>query len=404
MIGPGLVLAATGVGVGDLVAASVAGARFGHALMWAVVVGALLKFVLSEGLARWQLATGTTLVEGWVTHLGGWVRYLFLGYLIIWSFIVGGALVNACGIAAHALAPGWSFERWGTVHSLVAAAVVLLGGYRSFERLIKVFIGVMFLALVGCALTISPPARSLFFAVHDAALPEGGIEFAMAVMGGVGGSVTLLSYGYWIREKRWEGQRWLRVVRVDLAVAYLLTGVFGLAVMVLAAQVLHGEEIAVRGSGAVLQMAEPVARLLGEPGRKAFLVGFWGAVATSMLGVWQGVPYLFCDFVGLMRRMPVAERRALVGSRSWWYRGFLAWLSLPTISLLHFDRPVTIVVVYSVLGALFMPFLAGTLLYMNRRVDWVGHRLCNRLLASGLLTACLLLFGYLFFAKLLELL
>ena len=32
----------------------------------AVVIGALLKYSLTEGLARWQLATGTTLLEGLV--------------------------------------------------------------------------------------------------------------------------------------------------------------------------------------------------------------------------------------------------------------------------------------------------------------------------------------------------
>ena len=53
IIGPGLVLAATGVGAGDLVAASVSGARYGFAIVWAAALGALLKYVLNEGVARW---------------------------------------------------------------------------------------------------------------------------------------------------------------------------------------------------------------------------------------------------------------------------------------------------------------------------------------------------------------
>ena len=77
IIGPGLVLAATGVGAGDLVAASVSGARYGFAIAWAAAVGALLKFVLTEGVARWQLATGTTLLEGWARHLGRWAQFVF---------------------------------------------------------------------------------------------------------------------------------------------------------------------------------------------------------------------------------------------------------------------------------------------------------------------------------------
>ena len=58
MVAPGILLAATGVGAGDLLSSSLAGSQVGLAVLWAALGGALLKFVLSEGLARWQLATG----------------------------------------------------------------------------------------------------------------------------------------------------------------------------------------------------------------------------------------------------------------------------------------------------------------------------------------------------------
>ena len=49
--------------------------------------------------------------------------------------------------------------------------------------------------------------------------------------------------------------------------------------------------------------------------------GFWGAVFSSLLGVWQAVPYVFADFVRLHRR-DAAVRRS-VDVRGWPYRGFL---------------------------------------------------------------------------------
>ena len=61
-IGPGILVAATGVGAGDLATATFTGTKLGTAILWAVVVGAVLKYVLNEGLTRWQLATGTTLI------------------------------------------------------------------------------------------------------------------------------------------------------------------------------------------------------------------------------------------------------------------------------------------------------------------------------------------------------
>ena len=64
LFGPGLIMAVSGIGASDIISATVGGATYGTALLWAVVLGAFFKFVLSEGLARWQLATGTTLLRG----------------------------------------------------------------------------------------------------------------------------------------------------------------------------------------------------------------------------------------------------------------------------------------------------------------------------------------------------
>ena len=62
-MGPGIAVAATGVGAGDMISATNAGAKFGTVLLWTIVYGALLKFALTEGIGRWQLATGSTLLR-----------------------------------------------------------------------------------------------------------------------------------------------------------------------------------------------------------------------------------------------------------------------------------------------------------------------------------------------------
>lgn len=71
LVAPGILVAATGVGAGDLIFASFAGSNIGLTIVWAAVVGAGLKWLLTEGLARWQMATDSTLIEGSVRHLPG---------------------------------------------------------------------------------------------------------------------------------------------------------------------------------------------------------------------------------------------------------------------------------------------------------------------------------------------
>ena len=142
-------------------------------------------------------------------------------------------------------------------------------------------------------------------------------------------------------------------------------------------------------------MAGMLNEVIGPFGYWIFIIRFWGAVSTSMLGVWQGIPYLFCDFIALYKKLPSHEHKELLKSNSFWYRFYLLFLAIPPMILLFLKKPFLIIILYSVLGALFMPFLAGTLLYMNSKKKWVGENMCNSILTNFLLLISIILFGYL---------
>ncbi len=396
-IGPGIIIAATGVGAGDLVAAAVCGAIFGTRVLWAVLAGALLKFALNEGLARWQLATGTTLLEGWAHRLPRLFFLGFLAYLFLWSFVVAGALMAACGLAANALCPSLTVAAWGALHSLAALLLVLLGRYQLLERLMKGLIALMFLVVMVCAVLTAPGWREILSGLLPV-IPAGRAALVVGLIGGVGGSVTLLSYGYWIRERGWRGPERLGLSRIDLGVAYLLTGLFGMAVVVVAAGV--RPEVAT-GSGMVLGLAERVGAAVGPVGRWSFLLGFWGAVFSSMLGVWQGVPYIFADSVNILRSRSGQGDTVVPLDRSPAYRAWLVYLALPPMVLLLAAKPVWLVMAYAVSGALFMPVLAATLLILNNRQGWIG-RWRNGPAGNILIILALLLFGVLLLQELLR--
>lgn len=403
-IGPGLAIAATGVGAGDLLAAMLAGAEFGEVLVWVIVAGAVLKLALNEGVARWQLATGTTLLDGWGRYLGRPFQLYFLLYLVIWSFVVAGGLMSACGIAAHALLPSVSIAAWAALHSVIALALVALGRYLLFERVMKVLIGVMVMTLL---LSVALVGADLVAAVRGLipTLPTGSAATALSLMGGVGGSVTLLSYGYWIRERGWADPSVLRHVRLDLAVGYALTGLFGIAMLLLASVVLGGGGGMPAGSAGLVACGEAIREAAGarfgsrwgQAGSWVFLVGVWGAVFTSTLGVWNGVPYLFADFLRGLRSAPPTE----VDTRGWAYRGYLLYLALPPMILLFLDRPIWVIKVYTLTGGLFMPLLAGSLLWLNSRRRLLGEN-TNGPLSSSLLWCALLLFGAVLVRQLLD--
>jgi Mn2+/Fe2+ NRAMP family transporter len=359
LIGPGFVVAATGLGAGDLVAAAVSGASLGTQLLWAIAFGAIIKLALNEGLARWQLATGNTLLAGWQQYLPHWINWYFLIYLFIWAFLVGAALMAACGLAANALLPQLSINSWASLHSLVAIALVLFGRYSLFEQAMKILILLMFATVMAALFASDWSSIGDSSSTTISSISEH-FNLVMALVGGVGGSVTLLCYGYWMREKGWQNSESLTLARIDLIIAYTITALFGMGIMILASQ--SAPESA-SGTHILLAMADQLGLLLSPIFRDLFLVGVWAAVFSSMLGVWQGVPYIFTDATAHWRGTQEAN-----GVSSKAYKLALLYIAIPPVALLYMGKPVWLIILYSVTGALFMPFLALTLLYLNNRI------------------------------------
>ena len=373
-IGPGIVLAATGVGAGDLATGALTGSKLGVAVLWAVALGAFLKFVLNEGLARWQLATGTTFLEGAVERFGRVVQYAFLAYLMAWSFFVASALMSACGITAFAiyesLVPNAGDPEdgrivFGILHSAVGVVLVQLGGYRLFEKLMSLCVVVMFFTVVITAAIVKPPWSEVLAGLVYPTIPnwqDGGLAWTIALLGGIGGTVTVLCYGYWIREEGLTSIDDLRACRVDLAVGYAAIALFGMGMIII------GSRIEVEGGGArlVVQLADQLREDLGGAGpaiRWLFLAGAWAAVFTSLFGVWQSVPYLFADFWRLTQRQ-AGRHVDPVSTSSRPYRFYVcAMATIPVVGLwFKFDR---VQFVYAVVGAAFIPLLAIALLVLN---------------------------------------
>lgn len=394
LAGPGLVVAATGIGSGDVVSATVGGANHGVVLVWAIAAGAFFKFVLNEGIARWQLATGTTVLEGWAEHLPAWVKAYFGAYLVLWTVAVSAALTNATGLGIANLTGGAVSQPWGAVcHSLFGCVFVLRGGYTGFEKLMKTLVGIMGFSILICAvLTFEDPAGAAKGLLVPT-IPAGSGSQVLSIIGGIGGSITILSYGYWMREERMIGARYLPYVRGDVGVAYLFTAIFGICIMLIANQAFFTAGVRITDAQAVSKMAEMLGQILGPFGVYAYSAGFYAAVFASLLGVWQSVPYLYADLYGVSKRLSPAQRDAVVRVTSTPYRLALLFITLAPLPFAFMRSPLFIIITYTIVGSMFVPFLAATLLYLNNRVRWTSPVPRNHWTTNALLAVILALFA-----------
>jgi len=408
IIAPGLLVAATGVGGGDLATGSFAGGMLGTAVLWAVVVGAFLKYVLTEGIARWQLATDSTLVEGMATHLGAISLWLFMPYLILWTFFTATAMMSGCGVALAAIFP--IFEEpangkifFGIISSLIGVVLIEKGGFQLFEKIMTVSIGFMFVTVVLTAILMWPGIEQVLRGLLVPTIPDfsgQGLTWTVALMGGVGGTVTILSYGYWIREEGRSGGDDLATCRIDLFSCYTMTAIFGLAVVII------GSQVEIEGGGAALlvNLADQLGEHIGIAGRWLFLIGALGAVFSSLLGVWQAIPYLFTDawqeLRGRNAPLAVAETGSKVSTKSASYRVYLLLMAtIPMLGLFTSFREVQ--KLYTVTGAFFLPLLALVLLILNSQSRYIGVQFQNRLPATISLCAVLIFFLWVAITKIL---
>jgi len=390
-IGPGIVVAAAGIGAGDLATASLAGSHLGTSVLWAVVIGVIVKYAINEGLGRFQLATGQTFLEGVGQRLGKVFLWLFLPYLIFWSFCVGSALMSVCGIVASSIIPlsprlGHSKQMWGVIHGVFAFLLAWLGGFQILEKVVSLCSMIMVATALLLAWQFWPGTSAVLkgIFVPTFSSDKSGLGWTVALMGGVGGTLTLLCYGYWIREVGRADLSSLPLCRFDLALGYGMTALFGMAMVILGSRI----QIAEGGEKLIILLAEQVESRLGLWGRGIFLAGAWGTVVSSLVSVWQSVPYLFADTYRILRRNE-SSGEALTRTVS--YRAYLIGFTLiPMFGLLYSFKEIQ--KLYAVIGALFMPLLSLTLLYLNGKRAWIAVPARNNSLSKLILLGSVVLF------------
>ena len=183
----------------------------------------------------------------------------------------------------------------------------------------------------------------------------------------------------------------MRVMRIDNSVAYAVTGLFVVSTLIVGAELLYSAQIAVStGDEGLLDLATVLDNRYGDAAGTVFLVGFGAAAMSSLVGVWNGVSLMFADFVAHVRGLGADHPDARAGGR--YYKAYVLWLTIPPITMLYLGKPVYLILVYGVLGAFFMPFLAVTLLWLLNS-DRVPREWRNKLHSNLALGLCALAFA-----------
>lgn len=402
MIGPGIVLAMASVGAGDMVTTLNSSSQFGLGLIWVFVVGLILKFGLTEAIARLQL-TGNRTFLSHLTDIGGrFLPAVFLGIVLLVGFFYGSGLTAITTLTMQALIPGLPY--WPTFIVIVASAVVLIGigRYGIVESSMLGFGILMFLGMIWVAIA-SARGEGASQAVETIVptLPAGSFITVLSLIGGVGGAVGVIAYAYWIREKGWNGPKWKPIVRIDTISSYIFIAIFAVAMTVVGTFILYTTKTTISGSDAIIPIADSIVPLAGEIGRIAYLLCLIAIVYSSILGGFSAIGYLLADSVRVLRKIDDSEADRSMAPSSLPYRLALGYVLVCSVAVSSLGEPVALVIIYATVSAFVLPILSiALLLLLNRPTIPVTLR--NGRWSNITLVACLALFGFLAIVQCLE--
>ena len=290
-MGPALLVTAAFIGPGTVTTATLAGAGYGYALVWALVFSVFATFVLQEMAARLGLATGSGLSEALKQSLGQkHLKYAAMA-LVVAAIGVGNAAYESGNItgAVVGLEPLTGLGKIPLVLVLTGVSFVLLwsGRFRVLQIVLVGLVALMSVVFVAAMFIAKPDWVALLRSMFAFQLPEGSLTKVVALIG-----TTVVPYNLFLHAKLVNEGREntgengiasldleLKKHRNDTAISVAVGGFITLAILSTAAAAFFGKEGGIHAGNMAVQL-EP---LLGSYAKYFFAMGLFAAGLTSAI-------------------------------------------------------------------------------------------------------------------------
>ena len=121
---------------------------------------------------------------------------------MVWGLVYGATAMSSSALPLVALFPDLSLRWTAVALGVVGLVLVWFGTYAAFEKVMAALVGIMFVTVVGAAVLTLPNLGEIALGLRPI-FPDDSVVNVLAIAGGVGGTITLAAYGYWLREKGW---------------------------------------------------------------------------------------------------------------------------------------------------------------------------------------------------------
>jgi manganese transport protein len=427
-VGPSLIISATLVGSGELLATTTFGAKVGFAGMWLIVGACVVKVALQEALGRYVVSSGDTTLDAFSQLPGpkNWAVWFWL-VVVLSTAVQLGAVSRVVGEAVALVANGltngalpgaiasskivdagdavsWSGGKefiWAPVACLICLILLYNGRYSMVERVSSLLVSAFSISTIVCAVAVQWTRHAASMAELSSGfhfeLPEQGVGMALGIVAIVGLSASeLVYYGYWCLEKgyaRWTGpndgsvawqQRargWIRVMHVDCLLGFLIYTSTTVAFYFLGATILHRRGIDPgEGAGVLTKLSRMYTDTLGQWAWYLFIFSAFSVLFSTLFVSIASYARLVPDACFILAGNNEVDER----QRKRWVQRCIIWFAILFAVMAQVRTNPVVLVVVGVIGmALLLPVIAFAAIWLRYR------RLDHKLVPSGWLDAWL---------------
>jgi Mn2+/Fe2+ NRAMP family transporter len=416
-IGPGIILAGSIIGTGELLLTTGLGAEYGFAFLWLILFSCIVKVFVQIELGRYAISSGQPTLAA-LHELPGprlgthWICWWWLVMMLASIFQLG-AMAGGVGQALNLAFPdvavwlalaAWSAEiatnippilsmriadrpedPWAVLTGLSAVALLASGGYKRIERITTAMVAGVTLVTVICVALLPGTKYSVdindvksALVINTTLFTGTAIAAAFSTFGitGVGAS-ELFAYPYWCLEKgyaRFAGPRtsdpawaerargWLRVMHLDAWVSMIVFTVATVAFYTLGATILYKQHLVPKREKMIETLSQMYIPTFGTWTQLFFLIGVWAVLFKTMYVSSAGNGRMLADFVGLTKAVTYErpEQR-----HRWILRFSIALPAIGTVLYLFWRDPKVMTIIGGFFQAATLPIIAGAAVYLR---------------------------------------
>ena len=414
-LGPGIIVAGSVIGGGELINAPIQAATFGFVLLWAALLACVLKYFLQVEIGRYAILHNATTFEALNLCPGpkiagiSWISWIYMvGYTVTQVGLVG-ILLAIAGLLSAMFPLGpfaeYSVTIWGILVYGLTQFLLWRSRYAGLEKIVMVLVALFSLAVIFALVLIQ--GTSYRIAMSDIV---SGLQFSfghqpalatvavISMIGALGTTANeLFQYPYWLLEKGFSNhigppgaqnrvsraQGWIRVLRIDVGVSTLIATFITAAFFLLGAAVFFGRADVPKGIGVVNEISTIFTVTYGHGSHLLFGVGAVATLFSTLLISSAASGRMGADLLGTMG---VLERSDATAVHCWQQRFHTFYLGCVFVVflLLKGNQPPAVIVIFAqfVSGLFLTPLLMFS-------VGWLAFHTEKPLRMSWLSGACL---------------